>query len=563
MILNNQYFTSFKQSIESYTLPDKFTFPFFYQPHPLCILAAKELQHYLETQTQWQHNFGHNEDNGDNDQAIGKMFGVLLVKNKANDIGYLAGFSGKLAGKNNFYSFVPPIFDMLEKDGFFLFDEEKINHLNKKILKLENNPQLKILENLLHEENEAATLKIKIHRELIIAGRKKRKSQRLSAEKIMDSIDFQFVKNKLAKQSVAEKIDLRDLKLYWDKRIEKAHLKLTKLTDEINLLKNNRKALSSALQNKLFNQYHFLNIKKTTKSLVDIFKQTPRLTPPAGAGECATPKLLQYAFQMEMTPLAMAEFWWGRSPKSEIRKHQNFYPACKGKCEPILKHMLEGIEIDDNPLLSTASLEKKIETIYEDKDILVINKPSGLLSVPGKNLKDSVYTRIKKAYPDATGPLTVHRLDMATSGLLLIALSKQAHKNLQKQFINRSIKKRYIALLEGLLTKNSGVINLPLRNDLEDRPRQLVCYEKGKKATTKWQVIERKNNTTRVQFFPITGRTHQLRVHAAHLDGLDMPIIGDAIYGNKSHRLCLHAEYIEFKHPITKQLLHFELEAEF
>ena len=345
--------------------------------------------------------------------------------------------------------------------------------------------------------------------------------------------------------------------------IETAELQYTQLNAEILALKNQRKSLSSELQLKIFNQYQFLNSHNQSKSLFDIFANTPQKTPPAAAGECAAPKLLQYAFNHQMKPLAIAEFWWGASPKSEIRKHQHFYPACQGKCKPILSHMLDGIKMDENPFLHNPGEAKSFDIIYEDDVMLVINKPAGLLSVPGKNIEDSVYLRIKNTYPNATGPLIVHRLDMATSGLLLIALTKDSHKHLQKQFTKRTVKKRYCALLDGILTADEGIIDLPLRVDLDDRPRQLVCYEYGKAAKTQWQVIERKDGKTKVYFYPITGRTHQLRVHAAHSLGLNTAIMGDDLYGDNADRLHLHAETIEFSHPISKERLSFKVDAEF
>ncbi|MCK5120679.1 MAG: RluA family pseudouridine synthase, partial [Methylococcales bacterium] len=360
-----------------------------------------------------------------------------------------------------------------------------------------------------------------------------------------------------------QKNQLRELNSYWDERVKKAEVNLNLVTDEITALKNQRKDLSAALQQKLFEQYRFLNKNGASKSLFDIFKDTSQLTPPAGAGECAAPKLLQYAFKRELKPLAMAEFWWGESPKSEIKKHQNFYGACQGKCQPILEHMLEGIKMDDNPLLNNSAKEKSIDIVYEDDVMLVINKPAELLSVPGANIEDSVYLRIKQSYPRATGPLIVHRLDMSTSGLMLIALTKEANKKLQRQFIKRTIKKRYVALLDGLIKEDEGIIDLPLRVDLDDRPRQLVCYEHGKAAKTQWEVIERKNNQTKVYFYPVTGRTHQLRVHSAHLNGLNTPILGDDLYGDKANRLHLHAESLEFNHPVTRELMRFQIEAEF
>ncbi len=298
---------------------------------------------------------------------------------------------------------------------------------------------------------------------------------------------------------------------------------------------------------------------------MDICAETALKPPPAGAGECAAPKLLQYAFQHHLMPLAMAEFWWGASPKSEVKKHQQYYPACTGKCQPILKHMLVGMQMDENPFLYNYAQGKNLDIIYRDQDILVVNKPSEFLSVPGKEISDSVYLRIKQQFPDATGPIIVHRLDMSTSGLMVIALNPQANKYLQKQFIHREVHKQYVALVEGLPQQNEGEINLPLRGDLYDRPKQIVCNQYGKQAITQWQVLERhpEKNQTKVLLTPQTGRTHQLRVHCAHAQGLNMPIVGDDLYGTLANRLHLQAQSLKIKHPVSKEVMTFKLEAEF
>ena len=259
----------------------------------------------------------------------------------------------------------------------------------------------------------------------------------------------------------------------------------------------------------------------------------------------------------------MAEFWWGISPDSEVKVHKEFYPACRGKCEPILSHMLEGIELDVNPMSINPAEGKELPIIYEDEYLLLVNKPAEFLSVPGKTIDDSVQTRIQLKYPNATGPLLVHRLDMSTSGIILIAKQKDIHESLQKQFLKRTVEKRYMALLDGYVKSSDGEISLPLRVDLEDRPRQLVCYEHGKHALTTYEVLERKNGRTRIHFYPHTGRTHQLRVHAAHSKGLNAPIIGDDLYGQKADRLHLHAEYLSFWHPITKERMEINCPAPF
>ncbi len=560
MTLIENCFISFKDSIAAYTLPERFTFPFYYQPHPLCLLAAKELQDYLQRQKKWQHNFGLG---GDNEGAIGKMFGVLLVRNQDNEIGYLTAFSGKLAGKNHIGKFVPPVFDLLREDGFFLTAQIEINKLTEQLQQMEKNPQIAHYKKILTAESNTSLEQIKKQRESIIAARKIRKAQRSRAQTEYDKPVFLQLKEQLAQQSIKEKNQLKKLTVYWAERLTVAQNNLDLLTDKIKQLKSQRKDLSASLQKKIFQQYYFLDKKNQKKSLHSIFINTTRGVPPAGSGECATPKLLQYAYQQQMQPLAMAEFWWGASPKSEIRKHQNFYSACQGKCRPILKHMLNGIKMDDNPLLNNPAQKKTIKIIYQDDAVLVINKPAELLSVPGKEIEDSVYLRIKQSYPDAVGPLIVHRLDMSTSGLMVLGLTKDAHKNLQKQFIQRSIKKRYIALLDGVLTADKGCIDLPLRVDLDDRPRQLVCYKHGKPAQTQWQLIEQKGRQSLVYFYPVSGRTHQLRVHAAHINGLNTPIAGDDLYGHKSDRLYLHAEILEFRHPVSRELMHFQSDAEF
>jgi len=592
MPLHDPLFTHFKAATMQYSLPTLFTFPFYYQPHPLCLLAANELQDYLKTQQEWTHNFGLA---GDTENAIGKMFGVLLVENKAKEIGYLSAFSGKLAEKNHLPHFVPPVFDRLQKDSFFMQEQRLINALNQQIQQLEENPQILICKQQLSSEIEVAEQQIKAYRNGIIENRKKRKSQRHTAQlELNTAINIQWrisdkdkiwlypasnirsikqylipinqfiqFKEQLAQESIQEKLKLRDLQTYWKARIQTAEDTLNRLTNEIGILKNHRKEKSNALQKNIFDQYRFLNRQGVSKSLATIFQETPQQIPPAGAGECAAPKLLHYAFGHGLKPLAMAEFWWGTPPKSEIRRHRQFYPACQGKCQPILGHMLAGVHMDKNPLLDNPAVGKSITLVYQDEAILVINKPAEFLSVPGKNITDSVYLRIKQSYPQATGPLIVHRLDMSTSGLMVIALSKTVHKALQKQFIKRTVKKRYIALLEGNIKEDAGLIELPLRVDLDDRPRQLVCYDYGKPAKTQWQVIERKQGQTKIHFYPVTGRTHQLRVHAAHRQGLNSPIVGDDLYGNKASRLYLHAEFLEIQHPITRTLMQFQVDAEF
>jgi tRNA pseudouridine32 synthase/23S rRNA pseudouridine746 synthase len=517
------------------------------------------------TQTQWQHNFGLFDDPNN---IIGKMFGVLLVKNAAEELGFISAFSGKLAEKNHIHGFVPPVFDLLTEDSFFLSEKVAINKLNKKIKELQDNQKLFFLEQELITLKADHTQQLLVLKGELVENRKARKIQRQTLQNDLNSSitdkDLKDLKE-LAQQSVYDKWRLKELNHQSQQSIRQRQVKVDQLTKPIAELKLQRKTLSADLQNRIFSQYQFLNKKLVPKSLVDIFAETALKTPPAGAGECAAPKLLQYAFQHHLMPLAMAEFWWGASPKSEVKKHQQYYPACTGKCQPILKHMLVGMQMDENPFLYNYAQGKNLDIIYRDQDILVVNKPSEFLSVPGKEISDSVYLRIKQQFPDATGPIIVHRLDMSTSGLMVLALNPQANKYLQKQFIHREVHKQYVALVEGLPQQDEGEINLPLRGDLYDRPKQIVCNQYGKQAKTQWQVLERhpKKNQTKVLLTPQTGRTHQLRVHCAHAQGLNMPIVGDDLYGTLANRLHLQAQSLKIKHPVSKEVMTFKLEAEF
>ena len=557
----SQYFQYFKQPISSYEIPKNLDYPFYYEPTEIAKQACEELQEYLENQTDFEHNFG--LENDLSSTPIGKMFGVLVVRNQKNEIGYLAAVSGKLANTNQHKIFVPPIFDMLNKDGFFLDQEERLNEINRELESLEKDQNyLRLKEDFIQFEIESKS-KIEEGKQLLKVNKKDRKFQRETISPTLSQEEIQFFEEDLVKQSLRDKYEFRMLNEHLELEKNQIVSQINEYESTINSLKEERKNKSNSLQNQLFDQYQFYNKFKQKKGLREIFEQTAFQQPPAAAGECAAPKLFQYAFQNDLDPICMAEFWWGDSPKSEVRKHQNFYPACTGKCEPILGHMLHGIELDKNPLLQQNAQVESLEIIYQDEDIVVINKPEEFLSVPGIEIKDSVYLRIKQLFPKATGPIIVHRLDMATSGILVLALNKESHKHLQQQFIKRKVNKRYIALLDGNVEQNEGMIDLPLRVDLDDRPRQMVCYEHGKSSRTRYEVIIRKDNKTLIHFFPITGRTHQLRMHASHILGLNTPIIGDDLYGTKANRLHLHAEYLDFIHPTTKELMKFQVEANF
>ena len=558
MQVHFQYFSS---NINHIKLPNKFTFPFYYEPHPLCKIAANEVQQYLKTQTDFEHNFG--LDSSKKGLVIGKMFGVLVVKNQQNEIGYITAVSGKLAEKNQHTLFVPPVYDMLSKDSYFLQEETILNNINLALESLENNVEYLTLLDQFKQEKKKSTIDIQEKKAVLKAAKKDRNLRREKAKSELPSEMYATFEEVLSKESLEAKYFFNNVNRYWEHILNAHKEKIAVFANKISQLKEQRKNKSADLQQHLFEQYQFLNSKKEVKNLAQLFAETAEQNPPAGSGECAAPKLMQYAFLHHLKPIAMAEFWWGKSPNKEIRKHQQFYPACQGKCKPILTYMLAGIDLDKDPLLQNPAIGKELETIFEDEQLIVIYKPAEFLSVPGIHIQDSVYTRIKQQINNISGPIIVHRLDMSTSGLLVLAKNKKAHKNLQSQFIKKTVQKRYTALLDGIVKEEKGTINLPLRVDLDDRPRQLVCFEHGKPAETNWEVIKRKNGKTKVHFYPISGRTHQLRVHAAHTLGLNIPIIGDDLYGKKADRLYLHADTLEFTHPTTKQQLKFYKKADF
>ncbi len=537
----------FTTSISDIPLPERFTYPFCYTPHPLCVMAAEEVQHYLSKQSDWQEEL-----------SQGKMFGVLIVQTEDGSIGYLTAFSGILAGKNIHPYFVPPVYDLLQPQGFFKIEEENISAINRRIRRLEEDKKYIDLRSNLTQTTQSAQDALSIAKTQLKEAKDKRellrKTGQLNAKEEAE----------LIRESQFQKAEYKRLERSWKDKIASLQVEAGNWEKQIQELKTERKVRSAALQQQLFEQFRMLNYRGEAITLCDIFEQTVHKTPPAGAGECAAPKLLQQAYLHHWKPIAMAEFWWGNSPKNEVRHHGYYYPACKGKCEPILRHMLQGLEVEANPMQQEAERgNEKLNIVYEDQWLLIINKPAGMLSVPGKERQTSIYDLARKAYPEAEGPMIVHRLDMATSGLLIIAKDKKTHQHLQAQFKNRSIRKKYIALLDGIVPEDEGTIELPLCPNPLDRPRQMVDTQYGKPAITYYQVLERTDKYTRIAFYPHTGRTHQLRVHAAHPSGLHCPIIGDELYGKKDKRLYLHAESIEFTHPVNGQSMCITEKADF
>ena len=501
-------------------LPEHFTYPFCYQPHPLCMLAAQEVQAYLKTQSQWAAEL-----------KEGKMFGVLIVAPLrlpplgGGHLGFLAAFSGTLDGKTCHPYFVPPVFDLMEPDCYFQEEQKRITAINGHISSL----QAEIKESPLHQQMQKELDAYRMEMQ-----RKKEERHRLRAE--LSAEELATMEPEMIRQSQFQKAQFKRLQQEWNQRIDADEASMRVLQQQIGELQQERHNRSIALQQWLFRQFSFLNAKGESKNLTELFASTP----PSGAGECCAPRLLQAAYKEGLQPLCMAEFWVGDSPRDELRKEGHFYPACNSRCKPILSHMLQGLRVEENPLLQQQP--QTLEVIYRDPQIAVIVKPHGMLSVPGKDDLPNVQRIVREMFPQATGPMIVHRLDMDTCGLMVIALTDDMYHKLQEDFRYHRVRKTYRALLEKEMpVGQQGEIRLPLRPDIMDRPRQMVDYQHGKTAITYYKVLENVSGHALVELLPQTGRTHQLRVHCAHPDGLNNPIVGDRLYGSPSDHLCLQA----------------------
>lgn len=524
--------------------PVRLNNPFYYEPDDLCRLAMDQLVAYLGGDPQQSFSSEGMDENFRAEIGNGKMFGVLIVQNNGK-LGYLAGYSGQIVGRSDWPDFVPAVFDYLQPDGYFKIHEAEISAINRHIRELEQGKALldahKRLEDLKAQQEKA-----------IQAFKTSHPSKQKEGES----------KDELIRRRQFENAELHRLRKKYRVSVEAALGEVDRMENEIRNLRQQRRQKSDNLQSWLFRQFRLNNGKGDVKDIEAIFHeygllQDRKMVAPAGSGECCEPKMLQYAFLHGMQPVSMAMFWWGKSPKEEVRRHLQCYPACSGKCKPLLWWMLQGVDVAPNPLEDNRHLVLPI--VFEDEDICVVCKPSGMLSVPGKSARESVYSLMKSHCKDAEGPLIVHRLDMATSGLMVIAKNWTAYHCLQGQFLRHEVKKRYVARLSRTVNTEKGVLTLPLRPDLDDRPRQMVDPVYGKEATTFYQKIDDRH----VALYPQTGRTHQLRVHCAHPDGLDNPIEGDELYGQRGRRLCLHAEQLTFCHPRTGERMTFEWKADF
>ena len=527
--------------VEGIDPPTLFTNPFDYEPHPLVEVATRELCRYLGEQSQWHEEI-----------ERGKMFGVLVVRNSAGELGYLAAFSGYLDKSTRHSFFVPPICDLLEENGFYKIEESAISKLNVEIAELESDPKYTALSNSLSEFKVCRESEIE---DLKVAYRLSRTSRKVLRQTCDDT-------SALDAESQRQKGQIKRAELQYRQEREALEREIELLANRISTLKAERAKRSCALQRLIFKNFVVFDAHKQGQDLLRIFERYNNTIPPAGSGECAAPKLLHYAYANGLIPIAMGEFWRGSSPKGEVRHDMHFYAACRGKCHPILSYMLQGVEVEKAPVREE-NLADKLEKIFEDDYLVAFNKPSGLPTVRGLNHEISLQSVVEELYPDNINHHIVHRLDMDTSGAVVIAKSAEVQRNLQEQFALHTIRKRYIAIVEGQIPHSSGSIELPLIMNPLDRPRQVVDYKYGKSAYTRYTRLSTANNRTRLALYPHTGRTHQLRVHCAHHDGLNTPIVGDRLYGKRDERLMLHCEQMILRHPLTGRKLFLTAEAEF
>ena len=530
--------------------PSRMNNPLNYTPHPLCVMAAEEVRRMVRE----------NAVMSSETRKSGKMFGVLVVETPDGNTGYLAAYSGQIAGRSNWDGFVPAVFDYLQDGGYFKTCEAEITAINKQVRLMETSEERRRLLTHLDETIAKAASEEQAYKTLMHESKARRDSERAAGGVTPER------EAEMTRESQFQKAELRRMRRRNADTIAMAREACHRYDTSISLLKQKRRTMSDRLQEWLFHHFVMLNKDGDSRSLTDIFRTSLSASPPAGAGECCEPRLLQYAFSHAMTPKCMAMFWIGASPEGEIRHEQTYYPACRSKCKPILEWML-GKDIVKDDTFITQHNGDNLNIIYQDSDIIVVDKPAGMLSVPGKNDAPSVLSLLQRKMEDNIFP--VHRLDMDTSGLMVFVRNKKAQRNLQRQFETHSIVKRYIALLERKPDSEQGTISLPLSPDMADRPRQMVDYRHGKQALTHYRLCTSPSTTMRRQFLtvgdnlvelsPLTGRTHQLRVHCAHPDGLASPIVGDRLYGTTNHpRLCLHAEYLEFRHPTTGEIVIFK-----
>ncbi len=521
--------------------------PFRYTPSAEVEAAQREVVEYLGVLSKRDRDVA-------NELEAGKMMGILIVRNELGEMGYLAGFSGCMAGRLELDGFVPPIFGRDAPNEEFANRDRQIGALGRAIAQMEQSPKhLSAIESHRSLTAHADEERTKMSAAYAEAKRKRDEERRLATRPVAE----------LQLESQRQKGEMKRRERALREQIEMSQQRIDTMQNEIEALRKERRDMSYELQRDMFESYKLTNGLGESRSLRSIFDEAIGRLPPSGAGECAAPKMLHYALTHNLTPIFIGEFWYGGSPRGEIRHHKHFYGACKSRCEPILCYMLQGVDVEPLTLTDEPSLRDRLRIVFEDQHIAIFDKPSGMLSVPGRSSAESVASIARELYPDATGPLIVHRLDQDTSGLIIIAKSAEVNKALQRQFMERSLQKRYVAIVEGIIESNKGEITLPLMPNIDDRPRHMVNHQHGKASRTTYEVLERYERSTRLALTPHTGRTHQLRIHCADMEGLSSPIIGDRLYGETGERLLLHAEQITFRHPVSGDMLKFSAPPQF
>lgn len=526
--------------------PCAFTDPFRYIPHPAILEAAKSIIKRIDSDPSLAA-----------EMKEGKMIGVMAARSAKGRPCYIAAFSGNIGGQSSISGFVPPIYDLLKPDGEFKRKEAEITAINIKIKDLEGCRHYTELHERLSKTEHNKQTEIEQMCSAMTVSKKRRSELRAQS-------DDKSVLDQLIRESQFEKAELRRLKLAWDDKISEIRSELDAISREISTLKKKRASMSENLQDWIFRQYIVHNSLGEESSIADIF-YAQGIVPPGGTGECAAPKLLEYAYLSGLQPLAMGEFWYGKSPETAVRTHGHFYPSCTSKCGPLLSYMMKGLRVDQH---SPKALSSPV-VIFEDDAIMIVEKPSGMPSVPGLDGRTSLLEWLRTSRYGSHDIIPVHRLDMDTSGVMIFAKTDVAAVHLQRQFEEHSICKTYIARVNCSVSseRNSitphGEITLPLSPDYDERPRQKVDFTHGKDATTRYQIVcINSDMTADLLLHPHTGRTHQLRVHCAHSLGLCSPIIGDRLYGgctgdHTAGRLCLHALSITFRHPDTREEMTF------
>ncbi|MCC5636623.1 RluA family pseudouridine synthase [Nostoc sp. CHAB 5844] len=498
------------------------------------------------------------------DASEGKMYGVLLVESPTGEQQVIKAFSGWLNGQSVVEGWVPPI---PGREAVALTEAQTLAALDtikQELITLQQLPERRQYEILSGEFEQQLQVMSDRQRDCRFQRQEKRQllCQTLTGEVLTLALA------QLDEASRRDGIERRQLKRQRDAVLQPLQQLIAAADARIKELKQQRKTLSRQLQAQMHAAYSLMNFFGQSLTLQQLMPDGL----PTGTGDCSAPKLLHYAATHHLKPLAMAEFWWGKSSGDKIQGE--FYGACAERCQPLMGFLLSGIR--PNPPAFPAweggvlspSPRRGVwgeVIIYQDEWLIAVNKPAGLLSVPGRyrDTQDSVVSRLRNLLADGMNLVAVHRLDQETSGILLIARDRNIHRHLSQQFQQRQVHKVYEAILAGAVTKNQGVIELPLWGDPQNRPYQQVNWQRGKPSVTQFQVIAKADEYTRVEFIPLTGRTHQLRVHAAV--GLGMVILGDRLYGccAETSRLHLHARELSFYHPQLGETIHLQTKTPF